>query len=175
MVVIGVHNMSEHDRTKESKRTYKDVGGKPRFSLLNLSFIEMLILVREYGVRKYGRDVNDTRTWERVSVEQLQDAMMRHVIDQFTNPKHIDESGLPALVHIAANSMLIMNKVYTTQQLAALLHTAREAILRDGVIETKPIEVVKPSRRIKTFIKFALLFVVLAVYAVVCGMYWAHI
>lgn len=62
--------------------------------------IKAIAIVREYGVRKYGR----RESWREVEIERYRDAAYRHFIAYIEDPKGVDEeSGLPHLWHLACN------------------------------------------------------------------------
>lgn len=75
---------------------------KPRFSLLDIDFIEQIINVMEYGA-----DLYQENTWKEKDPRKFQDALFRHYA-AFCKGEAIDPaSGLPHLAHLATNAMIL--------------------------------------------------------------------
>lgn len=84
----------------------KDIEGKLPISLVPPEIITEIAKVREYGTNKY----RDPENWRRVSVKYYIDALLRHTLQFWENPKSIDEeSGLPHYSHMACNLAFIID------------------------------------------------------------------
>lgn len=84
----------------KSDQAYKADEGKPRLSLVPTEIIYAIARIREFGISKYG----DPDNWKKVDPQRYRDAMFRHLLAYIRDPKAVDEeSGLPALWHIACN------------------------------------------------------------------------
>ena len=78
--------------------------GKLKLSDVPPEIIEAVAKVREFGNRKYS----DPENWKRVDPEKFHDAMLRHVLHSWTDWRALDEeSGLPAIFHIACNAAFL--------------------------------------------------------------------
>lgn len=85
---------------KERDQTIKADRGKPRLSLVPTQIIRDIAQVREYGVEKYGAP----ESWRLVERERYVDALLRHALAYWENPKGVDaESGLAHYKHMACN------------------------------------------------------------------------
>lgn len=74
--------------------------GKARLTLVPTEIIYAIARVREFGVDKY----HDPDNWKRVDPQRYRDALFRHLVAYIRDPQAVDEeSGLPALWHIACN------------------------------------------------------------------------
>ena len=79
--------------------------GKLKLSDVPPEIIEAVAKVREFGNRKYS----DPENWKRVDPEKFHDAMLRHVLHSWTDWRALDEeSGLPAIFHIACNAAFLI-------------------------------------------------------------------
>lgn len=86
--------------TVEQIKGAKYDDGKLRLSLVPPEIVTAVAEVREFGKRKYA----DAEDWRSVPREKWQEALLRHVLAMWNNPLAIDEeSGLPALWHVATN------------------------------------------------------------------------
>lgn len=86
--------------TVEQIKGAKYDDGKLRISLVPPEIVTAIAEAREYGKRKYA----DAEAWRSEPREKWQDALLRHVLAIWNNPLAIDEeSGLPALWHVATN------------------------------------------------------------------------
>lgn len=82
----------------------KSDAGKLKLSDVPPELIEAVAKVREYGNRKYA----DPDNWKRVDPEKFHDALLRHALHSWTDWRAIDEeSGLPAIFHIACNAAFL--------------------------------------------------------------------
>lgn len=80
-------------------QTIKADGGKPRPTLVPVSMIEAVTIVREYGCQKYA----DPDNWKKVAPSRYRDAAYRHWLSYIRGRKIDPESGLPHLWHCACN------------------------------------------------------------------------
>lgn len=72
--------------------------------LIPVEIIEAIRSVRLFGVKKYS----DPDNWKKVEVERYRDALCRHLLAYFDDPKSVDEeSGLPHIWHAACNMAFI--------------------------------------------------------------------
>lgn len=82
----------------------KSDAGKLKLSDVPPELIEAVAKVREYGNRKYA----DPDNWKRVDPEKFHDALLRHALHSWVDWRAIDEeSGLPAIFHIACNAAFL--------------------------------------------------------------------
>lgn len=78
--------------------------GKPRPSLVPVEAIKAIMAVREYGLAKYA----EAEDWKRIDPLRWHEAMLRHILEIWENPTHIDEeSGLPSLWHVMCNAAFL--------------------------------------------------------------------
>ena len=78
--------------------------GKPRPSLVPVEAIKAITVVREYGLAKYA----EAEDWRRIDALRWHDAMLRHILEVWEDPTHIDEeSGLPSLWHVICNAAFL--------------------------------------------------------------------
>ena len=82
-----------------NKQEAKADAGKPRPTLVPVSFIEAVASIREYGVAKY----HDPDNWKKVEPQRYKDAAYRHWLAYIKGEKLDPESGLPHLHHCACN------------------------------------------------------------------------
>ena len=74
--------------------------GKLRLTLVPREIIRNIAAVREYGCKKYQTEDN----WKQVEPCRYRDAAYRHFLAYLDDPAAVDdESGLPALWHLACN------------------------------------------------------------------------
>jgi Domain of unknown function (DUF5664) len=85
--------MSEHSRKDDGVKF--DIG-KPRWSLLPLRAVALVVDVLEYGAQKYAPD-----NWRKVPDwrQRYYDAAMRHILAWRLGGRLDAESGLPHLAH----------------------------------------------------------------------------
>jgi len=82
----------------------KSDAGKLKLSDVPPELIEAVAKVREYGNRKYV----DPDNWKRVDPEKFHDALLRHALHSWADWRAVDEeSGLPAIFHIACNAAFL--------------------------------------------------------------------
>lgn len=75
--------------------------GKPRYSLIEDSFLLELARVMTMGAEKYSED-----SWKTVpnGKQRYKDALLRHI---YAEEKIDKESGLSHMAHVAANAMFL--------------------------------------------------------------------
>lgn len=78
--------------------------GKLKLSRVPPAVITAIATVREFGFRKYGEAEN----WRSISPDRWHEALLRHALEMWNDPYHIDEeSGLPSLWHLATNAAFL--------------------------------------------------------------------
>lgn len=80
--------------------------GKPMWELLPLPDIEDVVKVYTFGAQKYG-----PHTWRHLpdGLQRYKAALLRHLVS-FDRGEEIDEeSGLPALAHMAWNAIAMLS------------------------------------------------------------------
>lgn len=98
--------------------------GKPQLNLVPLEILEPLARVREFAVKKYGKE--GIEAWREISDERLLAALLRHLVTYQKDADALDEeSGLPAIYHVAINAAFLAIK------------TAEKELMEDVVKETK--------------------------------------
>jgi len=77
--------------------------GKPKYSLIDLPSLEVMVRVLEFGTNKYKRN-----QWKRgLKVTEIIDSLLRH-ISAFLDGEDIDpESGISHIGHIQCNAMFL--------------------------------------------------------------------
>ncbi|EJW96048.1 hypothetical protein EVA_15845, partial [gut metagenome] len=91
------------DEPKSFKNDRED--GKPMWELLPLPDLEDVVKVYTFGAQKYGPN-----TWRGLenAMDRYKAAMLRHLV-QFDKGEEFDEeSGLPALAHMAWNALAML-------------------------------------------------------------------
>lgn len=73
--------------------------GKPRPTLVPVSLIRAVTLIREHGCRKY----KEIENWRQVEPQRYRDAMYRHWLAYLDGERLDPESGLPHIWHCACN------------------------------------------------------------------------
>lgn len=107
-----------------NNQAIKKDNGKPRLDLVPLEILEPLARVREFAVKKYGQD--GIEAWREISDDRLLAALLRHTVAYQKDPKALDqESGLPAIYHVAINAAFLAIK------------TAERELMADVAEETK--------------------------------------
>lgn len=102
----------------------KKDNGKPQLNLVPLEILEPLARVREFAVKKYGKD--GIEAWREISDDRLLAALLRHTVAYQKDPNALDqESGLPAIYHVAINATFLAIK------------TAERELMADVAEETK--------------------------------------
>lgn len=98
--------------------------GKPQLNLVPLEILEPLARVREFAVKKYGKE--GIEAWREISDERLLAALLRHLVTYQKDADALDEeSGLPAIYHVAINAAFLAIK------------TAEKELMENVVKETK--------------------------------------
>lgn len=98
--------------------------GKPQLNLVPLEILEPLARVREFAVKKYGKE--GIEAWREISDDRLLAALLRHLVAYQKDTDALDEeSGLPAIYHAAINATFLAIK------------TAEKELMADVVKETK--------------------------------------
>lgn len=75
---------------------------KPRFSLIDVNFLNDIIDVLEFGAKTYG-DFN----WQHVEPRRFEDALYRHYSKRLSGEIIDPDTGKPHTAHIAANAMFL--------------------------------------------------------------------
>lgn len=84
----------------QEDQSIKADAGKLPITLVPREIVRNIAAVRRFGKMKYGSAEN----WKQVSKERYRDALCRHLLAYLDDPEAKDEeSGLPALWHIATN------------------------------------------------------------------------
>ena len=82
----------------------KDDSKKPKPSAVPVEAILAILETRMYGFNKYG----DAEDWRSIEPERWHEALLRHVLEIWEDPTHIDEeSGLPSLWHVMTNGAFL--------------------------------------------------------------------
>lgn len=101
-----------------NNQSVKKDNGKPRLDLVPLEILEPLARVREFAVKKYGQD--GIEAWREISDDRLLAALLRHLVTYQKNHNALDEeSGLPAIYHVAINAAFLAIK--TAEELGLLI------------------------------------------------------
>ena len=77
--------------------------GKAEWNLLDFDFIEEMVKIMAFGMKKgYPRN-----NWKQPvkDIGDIDNSMMRHVIDDIRGEFLDNESGLPHVAHVAVNAM----------------------------------------------------------------------
>ena len=97
---------TEQPTTDEAKPFKNDrINGKPRWELLPLPDLEDVVKVYTFGAEKY-----EPNSWRGLEdgFERYKAALLRHLVS-FENGEELDEeSGLPALAHMAWNAIAML-------------------------------------------------------------------
>lgn len=81
-------------------QTAKNDQGKLKLTYVPTEIIRAIAKIRMFGVEKYKNPDN----WKRVEKQRYKEAAYRHFLEYLDNPSAVDdESGLPALYHLACN------------------------------------------------------------------------
>ena len=86
-------------------QTYKKDAGKLQLSLVPTEGIKAVARVREFGIKKY----KDPKGYLKLDPQRLIDALYRHllvVVEKGLFAKD-EESGLPAIEHVACNALML--------------------------------------------------------------------
>lgn len=112
----------------EHQAVKKD-NGKPQLNLVPLEILEPLARVREFAVKKYGKD--GIEAWREISNERLLAALLRHTVAYQKDPEALDpESGLPAIYHVAINAAFLAIKTAERELMADVVKETREVFGR---------------------------------------------
>ena len=81
-------------------QTAKKDEGKLKLTYVPTGIIRAIAKIRMFGVKKY----KDPDNWKKVEKQRYRNAAYRHFLEYLDNPSAVDdESGLPALYHLACN------------------------------------------------------------------------
>ena len=97
---------TEQPTTDEAKPFKNDrINGKPRWELLPLPDLEDVVKVYTFGAEKYG-----VGTWRELDdpINRYSAALMRHLVSFQRGEEFDEESGLPALAHMAWNAIAML-------------------------------------------------------------------
>ena len=98
-----VYPGSSENHSEKISGTKHD-SGKLRLSRVPPQIITAIANVRDYGDRKY----TDPENWRKIAPERWHEALLRHTLEIWTDPLHIDEeSGLPSIWHLACNAAFL--------------------------------------------------------------------
>ena len=89
----------------ESEQVAKADANKPRPTLVPISLIEAVTMIREYGCKKY----HDPDNWKKVDPQRYRDALYRHWLAYLSGEDVDPESGLPHLWHLACNAAFLID------------------------------------------------------------------
>ena len=79
---------------------------KPKWSLLPLDAVGLIVRILTFGAKKYGRD-----NWRAATAEDLsryEDALFRHIAAAQRGERNDPESGLPHWAHAACNTLFLL-------------------------------------------------------------------
>ena len=77
--------------------------GKPQYSLIDLTSLEPMARVLEFGAQKYARD-----NWKKgMPFNKILDSMLRHIAAMQAGEMIDPESGLPHIGHIQCNALFM--------------------------------------------------------------------
>lgn len=97
-------NLSFSENHSEKISGTKHDSGKLKLSRVPPQIITAIANVRDYGDRKY----TDPENWKKIEPERWHEALLRHTLEIWTDPLHIDEeSGLPSIWHLACNAAFL--------------------------------------------------------------------
>lgn len=83
----------------------KNDDGKLQLSKVPPELITAVATIRAYGIAKYA----EAEDWTKVDPERFHEAMLRHALAVWENPKAVDpESGYPSLWHLATNAAFLI-------------------------------------------------------------------
>lgn len=113
-----------------NNQAIKKDNGKPRLDLVPLEILEPLARVREFAVKKYGQD--GIEAWREISDDRLLAALLRHLVTYQKNPNALDEeSGLPAIYHVAINAAFLAIKTAEKELMDEVVMETKKAFWRD--------------------------------------------
>ena len=113
-----------------NNQAIKKDNGKPRLDLVPLEILEPLARVREFAVKKYGQD--GIEAWREISDDRLLAALLRHLVTYQKNPNALDEeSGLPAIYHVAINAAFLAIKTAEKELMEEVVRETKKAFWRD--------------------------------------------
>lgn len=106
-VIFKKVDAPEQPTTDEPKPSFKNdrIDGKPRWELLPLPDLEDVVKVYTFGAEKYG-----VGTWRELDdpINRYSAALMRHLVSFQRGEEFDEESGLPALAHMAWNAIAML-------------------------------------------------------------------
>lgn len=113
-----------------NNQAIKKDSGKPRLDLVPLEILEPLARVREFAVKKYGQD--GIEAWREISDDRLLAALLRHLVTYQKNHNALDEeSGLPAIYHVAINAAFLAIKTAEKELMDEVVRETKKAFWRD--------------------------------------------
>lgn len=113
-----------------NNQSIKKDNGKPRLDLVPLEILEPLARVREFAVKKYG--IDGIEAWREISDDRLLAALLRHLVTYQKNPNALDEeSGLPAIYHVAINAAFLAIKTAEKELMEEVVRETKKAFWRD--------------------------------------------
>lgn len=100
---------------------------KPQLNLVPLEILEPLARVREFAVKKYGKD--GIEAWREISDDRLLAALLRHTVAYQKDPNALDqESGLPAIYHVAINAAFLAIKAAERELMANVAEETKDFV-----------------------------------------------
>lgn len=100
---------------------------KPQLNLVPLEILEPLARVREFAVKKYGKD--GIEAWREISDDRLLAALLRHTVAYQKDPNALDqESGLPAIYHVAINAAFLAIKTAERELMAEVVEETKDFV-----------------------------------------------
>lgn len=113
-----------------NNQAIKKDNGKPRLDLVPLEILEPLARVREFAVKKYGQD--GIEAWREIADDRLLAALLRHLVTYQKNHNALDEeSGLPAIYHVAINAAFLAIKTAEKELMDEVVMETKKAFWRD--------------------------------------------
>lgn len=104
--------------------------GKPQLNLVPLEILEPLARVREFAVKKYGKE--GIEAWREISDERLLAALLRHLVAYQKDTSAVDkESGLPAIYHVAINAAFLAIKTAESDMMGDVISETKQMFWRD--------------------------------------------
>lgn len=81
-------------------------------------------------MKKYGQD--GIEAWREISDDRLLAALLRHLVTYQKNPNALDEeSGLPAIYHVAINAAFLAIKTAEKELMDEVVRETKKAFWRD--------------------------------------------
>ena len=73
------------------------------WTLMPWAELEQVLMILEFGAKKYARD-----NWKKIEPERYEKAAMRHLISYVTGELNDPESGKSHLAHLVCNALFLM-------------------------------------------------------------------